>query len=448
MESAALPRVVASASYPLMTPLQTKLVAQIDEGLSYKEMMPTIREMAEAIGGGGVIPVAKIASSFRDEGQRMSSLLHSIPRPLLRSIVTRTVSRDWGTAVKPEMLYSRDGPGAYLGTLSVAGRGGLTWSADECENLVSMIRRYADAVDVMWEARDAYGGSQLTQDQRDAIDFAARIDSARDPPAESDVDSGGGTDTEMETQIWQAPRELRFSSSGANKSQMARLLADMLDRRQAGVVGDDRKVFPPQSVCMVGNAGDIERRLHDHKLKNSLRGSANAWGLMVHCLSFMGLEPREVLIPVLKAWEPEHINLAEVLLTVLAGSMVTDGGLNVKQPGTRGFTSMGDAESNRSRSEVKAQHPWYRDNYGLSYPEIDRALVALREPIGDTSDRFVDEMNKMDREIRSLRKTIEEAAEDAAEAHKTTERLEKEAETLERILKVLNPDPDPNPKLE
>ncbi|CCC14040.1 hypothetical protein SMACR_09524 [Sordaria macrospora] len=57
--------------------------------------------------------------------------------------------------------------------------------------------------------------------------------------------------------------------------------------------------------------------------------------LTLGALRYIGLHPYTVEVPVLPIWVPEHLAMGERLVTVLASSLISQGGFNNIQPGSK-----------------------------------------------------------------------------------------------------------------
>ncbi|KAI1775551.1 hypothetical protein F4818DRAFT_416845 [Hypoxylon cercidicola] len=335
----------------------------------------------------------------------MILLLHSIPRPVLRSIVMRMVAHDFWErdSENRKLLYDAEGPGAYIATVSVVGRNGCGWSIMENRQIVECLEMYARAIELKERDDDHYGGSQYCDDDVAAFLVSMEVDKVyRTRPTlegdeedeEEDGESDGKSDEEddveadttssaddtttedSESQDYPMPRFA--SSSRRNKSRHIRQLIEILKKRNDPYAPQNEPC--KQSFCMVGNSDDVEKRKQNHRLIGNLTNSAHLWGLLVSCLKYMDLEAQDTIVPICKAWQLDHINLSEILLTVLTGSLVSVGGLNVKRPGTK---SEKHPPSHRAfegcRLHVWRFNPWFEENLVHSYPQISNLVDAEAE---------------------------------------------------------------------
>ncbi|KAI8963171.1 hypothetical protein F5Y11DRAFT_167601 [Daldinia sp. FL1419] len=448
---------VSSVATPCMSALQAKLVGQIDQGCRYDELYATIVEMGEELGNQDVVDARGIIKVLReDEGNQMSLLLHSIPRPVLRSIVMRMVAHEFWErdSENRNLWYDSEGPGAYVATLSIIGRNGCSWSINENNQIISLLQTYGEAIDVFsrYGSDDSdYSFDDMSAQERQCLQTAYDIDMAYRkrgwlsngtpgvPGAPGAFgmpsDSGGGGSTSQDSNVessavdvpdwWAQPR---FSGSGkANKSQSVNHMISMLRKRN--IAGVDRNEPCRQSVCMVGNSDDIMCRTQNHRLISSLSNSAKTWGLLVSCLKYAGIEAEDTILPACKAWKVKHINMAEILLTVLSGSLISVGGLNVKSPGTKSEKSPPSYrvfEASRTH-EWKAK-PWYEENMFHTIPHLRRLSDARQEleAVDHASleesaakaarlkrdlDEGFDELRKIERNQENVREELAEAQE-------------------------------------
>ncbi|KAI1480341.1 hypothetical protein F4774DRAFT_425116 [Daldinia eschscholtzii] len=415
-----------SAATPLVSALQAKLVRQIDQGAMYDEMYATVVEMGEELSEQNVVKVDDMITALKnDDGNQMTLLLHTIPRPVLRSIVMRMVAYDfWERDSDNRMLlYDREGPGAYIVTLSVLNRRGRAWSVKENKEIIKYLKLYAHAIETYEREGDSYGDSQLVEHDRTSMQVAADIDKVYQ---KTDSESGGienKSDSESSgPSWWQEPRFA--SSSKTNKSRSVRHLIQMLRKRNIANVDENEPA--KQSVCMVGNSDDIEKRTQNHRLISALSNTAHCWGLLVSCLKYAGLEPEETIIPVCKAWKVEHINMAEILVTVLAGSLISVGGLNVKQAGTKSEKNPPHARVFESgRIHVWRSKPWFHENLAHSNPSLSKLLEAEQE----LDEIDMDALEAKVEEVANLNDKLEKQL---AELDAIEERLAKEEEEIDK----------------
>ncbi|KAH8782478.1 hypothetical protein BGZ57DRAFT_819757 [Hyaloscypha finlandica] len=95
------------------------------------------------------------------------------------------------------------------------------------------------------------------------------------------------------------------------------------------------KTVANQSPIEVGCSDVISTHIGAHSLKSDLTGSTKLWGFMLSCLKELKIKIHIVTLAILKVWTPEQINLGEILITVLTGSLVEDGGYNISQAGSK-----------------------------------------------------------------------------------------------------------------
>ncbi|KAI1395210.1 hypothetical protein F4819DRAFT_505858 [Hypoxylon fuscum] len=401
MDSAKFPP-ESSPELPMINMWQENLVNQIDNGDTYEEMYPTIVEMATHLDVQSFenqMKLNKVLDAFTDDESsiQMKLLLHTIPRPVLRSIVMRMAAHDFWErdSENRQLLYDKEGPGAYLLTVSVLGRDGCTWSNAENQILIGHLQAYQTAIDAV-EAKDidpSVGDDEWTADEVEAYRIATEIDNAlvrRDQDEASQHDEASqpsdsfGTEDSASTapsHVGETREMPRFASSSAsNKSRFVSKLITMLQMRHGPL--DSVDVICKQSLSMVGNEDDMEKRWQNHHMIGtaSLTNSNKLWALTASCLKYMHLEPNEIILPILKAWNVKQINLAEILLTVLAGSFVTVGGLNIEEPGTKSERKPPHEEDfDGCRLHVWKAKPWFHENLAHSYPITVRSVEAARE---------------------------------------------------------------------
>ncbi|KAH9890728.1 hypothetical protein F4778DRAFT_796227 [Xylariomycetidae sp. FL2044] len=351
---------VVCPAIPMLCAGQIQLVNQIDNGKNFREMFQTVKDMALSLDEAtSMVSLHTIKDAFSNESdlEEMEVLLHTVPRKVLRSTAMQTLSYDFwerGTPKRKEWLYDAEGPGAYICSLYIEGRQGKSWTQKENRDLMRTLGSYARAVE-SWDkvncslgSDTAWGTSQF-EDAHD-VELAVTIDNmTRGENGQKDVEEAIST-------------PLRFASSGENPAQHIRELISTLKLR--GRPHGDPEDDCLQSFCMVGCSKEVVKRTQDHRLIGSMGNSAKLWALMVSCLRYNGLDPSETIIPICKAWKVRQINLAEILFTVIAGSLVSVGGMNVHPPGTRSETTAipSDKSLNECKALVFKHNEWYLEN--------------------------------------------------------------------------------------
>ncbi|KAI1136310.1 hypothetical protein F5Y05DRAFT_420360 [Hypoxylon sp. FL0543] len=287
-----------SAELPVMPDPVKTLVKMLDRGDSHDKMY---RELINSTMAHGIVDKRCF------EGDDLRVLFHTMSRPLLRSVLLKTLGPD---------LYDR----RFL-------------CVREMKQLIELLQTYAQAVDAYQAHLEAneYGNSQYTAEEEEAIRAAMAIDDAESGTANYDSQE---SDLRVFVPIFASGSAAKKLKEGqdARMSQTIYEFIRVLQKRCLPNV--DEEVFQMQSPLMVGNAGDINREASDHL--PSLRQTPKIWGLLLSCLSVMKLEYEVQFATLFRAWEDdEQINHAEILGTILAGSLLFVDGCNAKQPGTR-----------------------------------------------------------------------------------------------------------------
>ncbi|KAM0817608.1 hypothetical protein AB5N19_03415 [Seiridium cardinale] len=407
---------------PAMPDLAIKFINALDKKATYDDLWDIVVEMAKDLQR-SPFRTRSIEQAFEKHPDDLRDLLYTIHRDVLRSIVQQTLIYDFKAHDSPnwKFVYSSDGPGTYAAGFGIldrdnAIRDGLT--RRETKKLVQLLEVYVFGCKawILQGGDDGHGVSQLDHLHTEALRFVAHIDGifplVEDP--ESDDENEGNEagedgdsdadvvieDTEYDSEVftdvtqspgdWQQFDRPRFASGSASRSsaKMTRNIQQMIDMfRYRYRRSNDANTEQVQVPICVGNADDIEKRKQSYKVSGSLLNSAKLFGLTMSCLSYLGHQPFEVFVPIIKAWKPIQINLGEILVTVLGGSAVSapgSGGFNVHPPGLkprmRGPTKR---TFERAQDEVYKQ-PWFEENL-LFTREAQLALVRKEE---------LDKMNK------------------------------------------------------
>ncbi|KAI0391858.1 hypothetical protein F5Y17DRAFT_387475 [Xylariaceae sp. FL0594] len=356
---------VRSFATPMMSALQVALVNAIDDpAVPYTELWKIVKEMANKTLAQGHVDMTAAVNAF---DPHMEVLFNTIPRPVLRSITMRMVAYDFwerSSEARKKWLYEAEGPGAYIFALSVIGRKGASLTGYENRRLIQTLRTYAWAVEAVQEKGEVSGNCKLNKTDLMNLDVAAQIDDLylKNPPHR---DPGK---IEMP----------RFGSPGTLPAarHIRQMITHLCRRSEPSWDGHQTCL---QSPMMVGSSDDAEREKQNHRVVTEFTHTSKTWGLLISTLKYIRVEVEETFVPVLKAWEPEHINMGEILLTVVTGSLVSVDGFNVHQSGTKPVTLQPDDRSLQVNMEDVFNLPWYGENITASYeslPQVRRLRAA------------------------------------------------------------------------
>ncbi|TRX88795.1 hypothetical protein FHL15_010365 [Xylaria flabelliformis] len=258
---------------------------------------------------------ATIANKILKDTDQLEMLIHSIPRKHIRAIVMGTIG--WHIApergASAEALrgnpYKRNGPGTYIATITIDGRGGRGLSGIEYQTLAEKVEDYL-------EARDASQVQAQLQTRRmkDLLKWANRIDRFF-----AHKRASLGTTVLVSTD---------------RAYEKMRDLVKVFRSRHASTIQLDPNAHPIQGMSYVGCAiKDIRDRSASHHHHSTYEQSNYTWWLTMSCIKDMGLLPFVRISHAIRTWEPEQLPLSEILVTVLAQSMIEECGFNAWLPG-------------------------------------------------------------------------------------------------------------------
>ncbi|RYO96248.1 hypothetical protein DL765_011629 [Monosporascus sp. GIB2] len=340
---------------PVSNFLGDLLVEQLDRGASHNALFPVVKAMAYQLTRQGQIPCTKMSEAFTDGSdteKELKVLFHTIHRKTLRSLVLGFLAYDLYDEDSDNWkhIYAPNGSGTYVIATSIKGRHGLFLSRYEIKELSMLIEKYAVACTVWAKIKDSYGqASQVSQEEEELLKEAMMIDNQLLRKKNQEWSVG---DRFREPRCW----------SGRNGTANAAALIKMLTRRRDGHF--DGNVHQAQSPVYVGCAHQIKKRMlaHDPDL-SSLAGSSSMLKLMLASIRYMGLKPMVHSVPMVMVWKGEQIPLSEILVTVLAQSLVTQHGLNLIQPGTN--SSMDERTTDHHQSVIEnswVRRSWFKEN--------------------------------------------------------------------------------------
>jgi hypothetical protein len=164
-----------------------------------------------------------------------------------------------------------------------------------------------------------------------------------------------------------------------------------------------------QSPLEVGQSTNILSRMSSHDPRSGLGTATKTWSLLLSCLKTMKVTFNVVTTPIMLIWKSEQLNQAEILITLLGGSLVEDGGYNVKQAGTAPLPTNRRGYMVEMR-EVFEKHDWLKDNLEASMKVIEDRIHVL-EVLKGVSDgsrltTIKEELKIMQEEVEEFRKSV------------------------------------------
>ena len=133
------------------------------------------------------------------------------------------------------------------------------------------------------------------------------------------------------------------------------------DRKDLDPTGLTRQT---QSPTEVGCAQELQARMSAHLTTSDLKSTNKPWGFVLSCLEVLGVKITIVSLPILKVWSEDTLMKAEVLVTILAGSYIHDGGFNPVQAGISGGSRTRESEFDAALEEVFHKKTSYEGKCG------------------------------------------------------------------------------------
>ncbi|KAH9907085.1 hypothetical protein F4778DRAFT_613623 [Xylariomycetidae sp. FL2044] len=363
-----------SAEIPLLSLHAIRLVRDLDAGASLDSLFTYVKEMARAFHTEqNFLSCPKTLEAFQDNTQtqrEIQALFHTIPRPTLRSLVLGLLPHDLhdDDSANWANIYHPTGPGTYLIGISIRGRRGAFLSQVEIHEVIHLLNSYKVACEA-WKTlddADSWGQSQLTDWQEACLALAMRIDNHM----------------MVKRNEWNSGRRFekpRCFSGRTGLCNLEALIASLRNRLSADY---DQEVYQLTAPAYVGCSHRVKKRaIHHDPDYGNLSGSSSMLKLLLCCIGEMGLRPQVHTIPIVMVWEENQIQLSEILVHVLAQSLVSLNGLNIIQPGTSPIPD----ERHRDLYDATKHHVWFRrlflkENIILSLTERQRTDI-LRDTL-------------------------------------------------------------------
>ncbi|KAI1656302.1 hypothetical protein F4813DRAFT_397700, partial [Daldinia decipiens] len=346
---------VISAQIPVVSKLSKRMVDKIDDDASFDELFGLVIEMAKEWQEQDVIPSSKAIGLFEEKGtseyKNLRVLFHTIHRKVLRSLLLGTLPYDLYDRDLPnwECVYDSHGAGAYLIGISIDEKRGEFLTRDEIEVVIGHMREYKAGCEAWIKIKYSFDQEGLTDEEEWHLKRALAIDNTVLP----------------EDQEWHSEDEERYVApkcmSGRKGTKNIEELIEMLGRRvNPDFDGNVRQLSSPVYIgCGMG----VPKRMLQHDPDfNSLDTSSHALRLLISCARYSGLNVLVHGVPIVMVWEETQISLAEVLVTVLAQSLISLNGLNVIQPGTNTTREKKTAVYDEMQKHVWVKRPWFTEN--------------------------------------------------------------------------------------
>ncbi|KAI2784201.1 hypothetical protein F4815DRAFT_491281 [Daldinia loculata] len=391
---------VTCAEIPVVDRLAKQMVDKIDNDASYDELFTLVVEMAKEWQKQDIIPSSKAISLFEQKGtpeyKDLRVLFHTIHRKVLRSLLLGTLPYDLHDRDLPnwEYVYDSRGAGAYLIGISIDERHGAFLTREEIEVVIGHMQDYKTGCEAWKKIKDSYDQDGLTDEEESCLRKALAIDNTV-LPEEQEWDS-------EEQEEYVAPKCM----AGRKGTSNIEALIEMLGRRaNPDFDGDVPQLSSPVYIgCGMG----VPKRMIQHDPDfNSLETSSHVLRLLISCIRYSGLKVLVHGVPVVMVWDESQISLAEVLVTVLAQSLISLNGLNVIQPGTNTTREKKTAVYDEMRKHVWVKRPWFTENMKKSI-EVRKNRDIYKETLETIKNEYM-----TSEELRDAVRKIHELPDDA-----------------------------------
>ncbi|KAI1261359.1 hypothetical protein F5Y18DRAFT_440475 [Xylariaceae sp. FL1019] len=364
-----------SSEIPLQSKERMEMLDSLENNASYYELSLIISSQARHLKPYERTHKTTRAKTWLEDDRRFNRqlfiMLHTIPRELLEAIILGTVADYFlkqrsPSASRHPFSYEGDGPGTYVGALSINGRNGHFTTPAENDKLVAGLKKYADA----YRRQLYHNGSPRNRFDKELDKFAR------------DVDSAYGSRPATE------PTVLRFIQNEDGLKNVERLISSFERRRDATAnLPNMRDVPARQSPLMVGCSNHLDGRMCNHNPHNpgSLTSTTRLWALTI-CLIKLVLneEPVTTVRPVIRTWHNDHLGPSEALVTALASSYVWQDGFNVIGAGFQNGTKL-ISDLLRHEEYVLVKQPYFERNIAAT-----RTEMAQRKEYIDTVSKVVE----------------------------------------------------------
>ncbi|KAI0011712.1 hypothetical protein F4779DRAFT_615328 [Xylariaceae sp. FL0662B] len=408
-----------TADVPLVTAEMRAMLKRLDRGNLLDvgmHIMDKAKDRYNRSETGELRELESMTQLIEDDETTETSIeiIHSMPKELIRAIVLKTTASQAGldksdTQHLRRDLYHRDGPGSYVVVIAVNNRRGRWLNGAELRNLISRIEMYLEAEESYRALPKAANGAvakPTSQQTKVLAEFAARIDGhyakARYPKPV-------------------------YIDNNEQRAKVERLLEVL--RQFLRCARDD--VYMVQAPEYVGcSKTSTAERTENHMPRKGWTPEKrnHTYWLVLSCMRDMGLVPEVVTTRAVMTWAYGQLHLSEILVTMMAGSLVEQLGYNITQPG-----STRDSMGQDWRQRVLAVTDYRRhlqDNLRNSLDDTTRRKADL-DCIDslDVSEMHLDVAERL-RRFANLSRDAEEVKAIMADYEETNARIDANLERM------------------
>ncbi|KAK4193986.1 hypothetical protein QBC40DRAFT_260464 [Triangularia verruculosa] len=348
-----------TAEVPIVTPAMRTLFQLVHDDESMLSLCLHRKQMADDL------EAAHADLPFRvDDSETTTKLVLPLPNTLTQSLIRHTLAYDILTRAKGLHTYPSEHKGVYAAAIAVQGRGGKFLSVDEIQKLISAIQDYRRGVK-LWLNHGKKWKPTSTSDRKRRT-------------AVKDIDS-------QLVRLPRSPSDISKPRFGQSKRGLVRLeqLCSMLEGfGEAAATHAFGTTLPlHQSPLMIGcSSVSMKARCRAHKYEygGSFCNTTWTWEFALCVMASLGLEPEVVTVPILVTFERVDLKAAEMLVTTLAQSLITQTGFNIVEGGGQADDSPSHAVE-EARELVYARMPWFRENIQRACQQMEHATTALRD---------------------------------------------------------------------
>ncbi|KAK3952698.1 hypothetical protein QBC32DRAFT_135915 [Pseudoneurospora amorphoporcata] len=349
---------------PLLGPEQKLMMQALAEYKTNFSLCLSLLDLLGITKKNAIITMDSTVRSFEQDitsgSNEYAILLHTIPAGLHDSLIQGTLAYDYvkGKEVHGKELEERGRyAGVYAVGIAIEGRGGAFINIKECSKVADILQNYSRAYELL--ATTENENSPLPANAQQVIHDARKLDQACGYPIQGFM--------------------LHYLESFGQVADNAHLkaLADSFRKRGRALdrLGCDETTNMHQGPLYVGctTAPMAEQlaQLHYDSDMATVPSVSKFLSLTLGALRYIGLKPYTVEVPILPIWVKAHLPLGERLVTVLASSLITQGGFNGVQAGSRAGTGMDLQLCDEAGSYVAEKTKYFEQNIDQTLLDID-----------------------------------------------------------------------------
>ncbi|KAI9643178.1 hypothetical protein NHQ30_007794 [Ciborinia camelliae] len=403
----------ASAEMPVYTDHQRRLLEALRVG-GIEELSREVYRIAYEPEPGMDYSFQLIIDDKEKKAYEVLRLLYTVPIQVLEAVILNNIGHLYQESIEGrsnfrDLFYEQTDScqGVYIATLLID-RSSRGLNVRQWKEVKKIMERYN-------AGREIKITDKSTQEEIDDYELAAKIESYY--PRRSD----GASNDQIQLECKQGYRYF-------DGREVCRRLGIRINHSYDPSEGIQQQ----QTPAYVGLSSSLPNRIAAYQPLGNLRGACKDWVFTCACMRSAGIRLSATVLTIFKCFGPGHLELGEVLLTILAGSMQYDSGFNGVGPGRKASNiDNRNAEKWRvAQMEIFLQRPFFDQNREIANTireRLDAAIkfhemVLWRPESGKPKPQSLLDWEKGEQELKDIEEKVMKACKNLDEMLKEREK--------------------------